>query len=295
MKISQLLASILVLLAGGAAIMYSAEQQKVMDALIATHGGGQQVEASSSTGLRKLNLDLDAERGTVASERAAAVKATEAARVEMLDFRMKRDEAQSRLDEHQEELKTLRDKVKAMDASVAELRGALEKALEEIKAAAALDVAADATSDAVLEGIRATVEREQKRTEEINARLADWQAARTAATEKLAKEKVELNRLTAINDKFFTDYTKNDDEFPLLAVDTRWKFVVFNVGAESGLVAGDATPLLVKRGDTVVAPLRIVTISTKGLVVAEFNPKALTPGVRPEVGDRVFRVKPLGN
>ena len=295
MKISQLLASILVLLAGGAAIKYSADQQKVMDALIATHGGGQQVEASSSTGLRKLNLDLDAERGTVASERAAAVKTTEAARVEMLDYRMKRDEAQGRVDGHQEELTGLRSKVKAMDESVAELRKTLELALEEIRAAAALDVASDATSEAVLESIRATVEREQKRAEELNERLSDWQSARTAATEKLAKEKVELNRLTAINDKFFTDYTKNDDEFPLLAVDGRWKFVVFNVGSDSGLVAGDVTPLLVKRGDTVVAQLRIVTISAKGMVVAEYDPRKLTPGVRPEVGDRVFRVKPMGN
>ena len=70
--------------------------------------------------------------------------------------------------------------------------------------------------------------------------------------------------------------------------------MVFNVGPESGLIAGDATPLLVKRGDVVVAPLRIVTIS-KGMVVAEYDPKQLVPGVRPEVGDRVFRVKPLGN
>ena len=294
MKISQLLVSILVLLAGGAAIMYSSDQQKVMDVVIATHGGGQQVEASSSTGLRKLNLDLDAERGTVSSERAAAVKAAEAARVEMRDSKVKRDDAQARLDEHQASLEGVRSKVKAMDASVAELRQALEAALAKIKASASLDVAEDASSDAVLESIRAVVEREQKRTEEINAKLSDWQAARTAATEKLAKEKVELNRLTAINDKFFSDYSKNDDEFPLLAVDARWKFVVFNVGPDSGMVAGDATPLLVKRGDTVVAPLRITSI-TKGMVVAEYDPKQLTPGVRPEVGDCVFRVKPVGN
>ena len=294
MKISQLLISILVLLAGGAAIMYSTDQQKVMDVVIATHGGGQQVEASSSTGLRKMNLDLDAERGTVASERAAAVKAAEAARVEMRDSKVKRDESQARYDEHQASLEGVRSKVKAMDASVAELRQALESALAKIKASASLDVSEDAGSDAVLEAIRAIVEREQKRTEEINAQLSDWQAARTAATEKLAKEKVELNRLTAINDKFFSDYSKNDDEYPLLAVDARWKFVVFSVGPDSGMVAGDATPLLVKRGDSVVAPLRITSI-TKGLVVAEYDPKQLTPGVRPEVGDRVFRVKPVGN
>lgn len=294
MKISQLLASILVLLAGGAAIMYSADQQKVLDVMIATHGGGQQVEASSATGLRKLNQDLDAERGTVSSERAAAVKGAEAARVEMRDSQVKRDEAQTKLDEHKASLAGVRSKVEAMNKSVEELRASLESAMAEIKTSASLDLGAGASTEAVLESIRGIVEKEQKRTEEITEKLNDWQAARTAATEKLAKEKVELNRLTAINDKFFTDYTKNDDEYPLLAADSRWKFVVFNVGLESGLIAGDATPLLVKRGDVVVAPLRIVTIS-KGMVVAEYDPKQLVPGVRPEVGDRVFRVKPLGN
>ncbi len=294
MKISQLLASILVLLAGGAAIMYTADQQKVMDVVIATHGGGQQVDASSATGLRKLNQDLDAERGTVSSERAAAVKGAEAARVEMRDSMVKRDDAQAKLDDHKASLDGVRRKVEAMKKSVEELRSSLESALAEIKSSASLDLGAGASTEAVLASIRGIVEKEQKRTEEITEKLNDWQAARTAATEKLAKEKVELNRLTAINDKFFTDYSKNDDEYPLLAADSRWKFVVFNVGPDSGLIAGDATPLLVKRGDVVVAPLRIVTIS-KGMVVAEYDPKQLQPGVRPEVGDRVFRVKPLGN
>lgn len=294
MKISQLLASILVLLAGGAAIMYTADQQKVMDVVIATHGGGQQVDASSATGLRKLNQDLDAERGTVSSERAAAVKGAEAARVEMRDSMVKRDDAQAKLDDHKASLDGVRRKVEAMKKSVEELRSSLENALAEIKSSASLDLGAGASTEAVLASIRGIVEKEQKRTEEITEKLNDWQAARTAATEKLAKEKVELNRLTAINDKFFTDYSKNDDEYPLLAADSRWKFVVFNVGPDSGLIAGDATPLLVKRGDVVVAPLRIVTIS-KGMVVAEYDPKQLQPGVRPEVGDRVFRVKPLGN
>lgn len=293
MKISQLLASILVLLAGGAAIMYSSDQQKVMDVLIASHGGGQQVDASSATGLRKLNLDLDAERGTVSSERSAAVKAAEAARVEMMDSNVKRNEAQAKLDEHKESLDGVRRKVQAMKKSAAELEASLKAALKTVKASAALDVS-DTDTEAVLTAIRELVENEKKRTDELNEKLADWQAARKAATERLAKEQVELNRLTAINDKFFTDYSKNSDEFPLLAADNRWKFVVFQAGPDSGLVPGDATPLLVKRGGVVVAPLRIVSIS-KGMVIAEYDPKQLMPGVRPEVGDRAFRVKPLGN
>ena len=294
MKISQLLASILMLAAGGAAIMYSADQQKVMDVLIAAHGGGQQVDASSATGLRKMNQDLDAERGTVASERAAAVKAVEANRIEMRDSNTKRDEAQAKLDADKAELQTVRSKVEAMNESVEKVRVAFNTAVAELKNSEALSVDASADFATVLESIKGVVEREEKRTQEINERLNDWQAARAAATEKLAREKVELNRLTAINDKFFTDYTKNDDEFPVLAVDARWKFVVFNVGPDSGLVAGDANPMLVKRGDEVITALRIVTIS-KGMAVAEYDPAKLPAGVRPELGDRVFRVQPLGN
>ena len=294
MKISQLLASILMLAAGGAAIMYSADQQKVMDVLIAAHGGGQQVDASSATGLRKMNQDLDAERGTVASERAAAVKAVEANRIEMRDSNTKRDEAQAKLDADKAELQTVRSKVEAMNESVEKVRVAFNTAVAELKNSEALSVDASADFATVLESIKGVVEREEKRTQEINERLNDWQAARAAATEKLAKEKVELNRLTAINDKFFTDYTKNDDEFPVLAVDARWKFVVFNVGSDSGLVAGDANPMLVKRGNEVITALRIVTIS-KGMAVAEFDPAKLPAGIRPELGDRVFRVQPLGN
>ncbi len=294
MKISQLLASILMLAAGGAAIMYSADQQKVMDVLIAAHGGGQQVDASSATGLRKMNQDLDAERGTVASERAAAVKAVEANRIEMRDSNTKRDEAQAKLDADKAELQTVRSKVEAMNESVEKVRVAFNTAVAELKNSEALSVDASADFATVLESIKGVVEREEKRTQEINERLNDWQAARAAATEKLAREKVELNRLTAINDKFFTDYTKNDDEFPVLAVDARWKFVVFNVGPDSGLVAGDANPMLVKRGNEVITALRIVTIS-KGMAVAEFDPAKLPAGIRPELGDRVFRVQPLGN
>ena len=294
MKISQLLASILVLLAGGAAIMYSADQQKVMDVLIAVHGGGQQVDASSATGLRKLNLDLDAERASVSAARAEAVKAAEAARVEMRDSILKRDDAQTKYEEHKESLDSVRRKVKSMEESVQTLRESLNKALAQLKNSASLEVSSSATAEEVLNAVRAIVEKEQKRTEEITEKLNDWKASRTAATEQLAKEKVELNRLSAVNDKFFSDYSKNDDEYPILASDSRWKFVVFNVGPDSGLIAGDATPLLVKRGDVVVAPLRIVSIS-KGMVIAEYDVKKLVPGVRPEVGDRVFRVKPLGN
>ena len=294
MKISQLLASILVLLAGGAAIMYSADQQKVMDAVIAAHGGGQQVDANGATGLRKLNQDLDAERGTVSSARSAAVKAAEAARVEMMDNNTKRDEAQAKLADHKASLAGVRRSVDAMAQRVEELRKSFNAAVSHISANDSVKIAESDQFAEVVEGIKGVVAEQEKRTEELTTRLNEWKAERVAATEKLAKEKVELNRLIAVNEKFFDDYSKNDDEYALLAVDARWKFVVFNVGPDSGLVPGDATPLLVKRGGTVIAPLRIVSVN-KGLVVAEYDPAQLQKGIRPELGDRVFRVKPMGS
>lgn len=294
MKISQLLISILVLLAGGAAVMYSADQQKVMNALIATHGGGQQVDVSNATGLRKLNQDLDAERGTGATERSSAIKLTEAARVEMRDAITRRDEMQAQLDAHKEELKNVQADVKAMQASVDTLVNAFNEAMAEIKKSESVEVDASADFTAVLEAIKEAVKKLEETRDEQTKLLEDRNQERTKLVSELAALRVELARLTAINDKFVADYQKNDDEYPVLAVDGRWKFVVFNAGAESGLLPGDSTPVLVKRGGVVITQARILSVSN-GVVVAEYDPKKLMPGVRPELGDRVFRVKPIGN
>ena len=294
MKISQLLISILVLLVGGVTIMYSSDQQKVMNALIAAHGGGQQVELSNATGLRKLNQDLDAERGAGASDRATAVKGTEAARVEMRDAITRREEMQAQLDAHKAELKKVQADVKAMQASVDTLMKAFNDAMSEIKNSELVEVDDNADFTAVLEAIKAAVTRLENVKEEQTKLLEELTQERTDKIKDLGGRRVELARLTAINDKFVSDYQKNDDEYPVLAVDPRWKFVVFNVGAESGLVPGDATPVLIKRGGVVITQVRIVSISN-GVVVAEYDPKTLTPGVRPELGDRAFRVKPIGN
>jgi peptidoglycan hydrolase CwlO-like protein len=294
MKISQLLISILVLLAGGAAVMYSADQQKVMNALIATHGGGQQIDVSNATGLRKLNQDLDAERGTGATERSSAIKLTEAARVEMRDAITRRDEMQAQLDAHKEELKNVQADVKAMQASVDTLVNAFNEAMAEIKKSESVEVDASADFTAVLEAIKEAVKKLEDTRDEQTKLLEDRNQERTKLVSELAALRVELARLTAINDKFVADYQKNDDEYPVLAVDGRWKFVVFNAGAESGLLPGDSTPVLVKRGGVVITQARILSVSN-GVVVAEYDPKKLMPGVRPELGDRVFRVKPIGN
>lgn len=293
MKVSQLVISLLVLLMGVGMIMYSADQQQVMDVLVATHGGGPQVADADATGLRKLNSDLDAEVARISGERSAAIEATEGARVEMRDARDKRNDAEAKLAADRAENEDLKVKVDSATKSAVQLRDTYNDALAKLKSEGSLD--AD-TSDlgALVEAVKAVVDRENARKKDLETQLEEEKVVREAATEKLAKEKVELNRINGINDRFFKDYMKNGDEFALLAVDMRWRFVAFKVGADSGLVAGDTTPLLVKRGPVEVVKLRIISIKD-GMVTAEFDPKTLAPGVRPQVGDLVFRQKPLGS
>lgn len=293
MKVSQLVISLLVLLMGVGLIMYSADQQQVMDVLVATHGGGPQVADADATGLRKLNSDLDAEVARISGERSAAIEATEGARVEMRDARDKRNDAEAKLAADKAENEDLKVKVESATKTTVQLRDTYNAALAKLKSEGSLD--AD-TSDlgALVEAVKAVVDRENARKKDLETQLEEEKVVRAAATEKLAKEKVELNRINGINDRFFKDYMKNGDEFALLAVDMRWRFVAFKVGADSGLVAGDSTPLLVKRGPVEVVKLRIISIKD-GMVTAEFDPKTLAPGVRPQVGDLVFRQKPLGS
>lgn len=293
MKVSQLVISLLVLLMGVGMIMYSADQQQVMDVLVATHGGGPQVADADATGLRKLNSDLDAEVARISGERSAAIEATEGARVEMRDARDKRNDAEAKLAADKAENEELKVKVDSATKTAVQLRDTYNAALSKLKSEGSLD--AD-TSDlgALVEAVKAVVDRENARKKDLETQLEEEKVVREAATEKLAKEKVELNRINGINDRFFKDYMKNGDEFALLAVDMRWRFVAFKVGADSGLVAGDTTPLLVKRGPVEVVKLRIISIKD-GMVTAEFDPKTLAPGVRPQVGDLVFRQKPLGS
>lgn len=293
MKVSQLVISLLVLLMGVGLIMYSADQQQVMDVLVATHGGGPQVADADATGLRKLNSDLDAEVARISGERSAAIEATEGARVEMRDARDKRNDAEAKLAADKAENEDLKVKVESATKTAVQLRDTYNAALAKLKSEGSLD--AD-TSDlgALVEAVKAVVDRENARKKDLETQLEEEKVVRDAATEKLAKEKVELNRINGINDRFFKDYMKNGDEFALLAVDMRWRFVAFKVGTDSGLVAGDSTPLLVKRGPVEVVKLRIISIKD-GMVTAEFDPKTLAPGVRPQVGDLVFRQKPLGS
>ncbi len=292
MKISQLIIVVILAGLGVWGISESLSQRKSMELVITAHGGGPLVEDADATGLRKEKAAITLEASTAATQRAEAVKASESARIEMTDARNKRDDAKAQLENDTAEHEEWVEKAKPAEKRLAELKEEYEKIASDLKNIPELGGETDVT--AIMENLREIVanakETQQKLTEDLEAKKQTCEAA----TKKVADETVEFERVKAINDRFFSDYNKNKDEYPILAVDTRWKFVVFNAGKDSGLVAGDTTPMLVKRNGNLLAKLRIVSV-TAGQVIAEYDPAQLPACVTIEKGDLAFREKPLGS
>ncbi len=292
MKISQLVIVVILAGLGVAGIKYTMDQSTVMNLLIAAHGGGPLVEDADATGLRKEKAALTLEASTAATQRADAVKASESARIEMTDVRNKRDDAQAQYDSDTAEHEGLQPKLKSAEQRLAELKEEYEKIAGELKDIP--EIGGESDVSAFVENLREIVANAKETHTKLAEDLESKKNVCEAATRKVASETVEFERVKAINDRFFSDYNKNKDEYPILAVDTRWNFVVFNVGKDSGLVAGDTTPMLVKRNGQLLAKLRIVSV-TAGQVIAEYDPTQLPAGLRLETGDVAFREKPLGS
>ncbi len=292
MKISQLIIVLILAGLGVMGITCTLDQSATTKLLIAAHGGGAGVEEADATGLRKAKSELTLKASTAATERADAVKASESARIEMTDMRNKRDDAKTQLANDTAERDEWVEKAKPAEKRLAELKAEYEKVSADLKNIPELGGESDVST--IMESLREIVatakENQQKLAEDLEAK----KLVTEEATKKVAGETVEFERVKAINDRFFSNYNKNKDEYPILAVDTRWNFVVFNVGKDSGLVAGDTTPMLVKRNGNLLAKLRIVSV-TAGQVIAEYDPTQLPAGVRLETGDVAFREKPLGS
>ncbi len=292
MKISHLLIVLLVAAVGGAGIYYTSAQKSVMNALIAGHGGGPLVDDSQAGGLRKALKDAEGLAATASTERSAAVDACSSAQVNMVDSLNKRNDSQSKLDRDKGELSDWQGKVKRAQERVEQIKAEFQAAVAELQNVPELGGESDLTT--AMEKLRTVVEQERERNNELKTEHEDKVTVREALTAKVAKETAEWLHVKGINDTFFENYTKNKDEFEILVVDTKWNFVAFNVGKDSGLVAGDSTPLLAKRGDTLLANLRIISIND-GRVIAQYDPQQVPAGLKIQPGDRVFREKPIGH
>lgn len=290
MKIGPLVAIIVLLGLGAAGWVYSSNQATTMKMVINAHGGSADAEA---TGLRRINATLDGQAATAASERKDAMSASKGALTMLNRAIDERKGAQGTLDDSKAEREECLVKIEKAEANRAKTQQEADQLTALLRSLPALGPDAELNMDTV-EKLGTVVKEEAEKNKTLKSDLDEKEVVRKAATDKVAGETAELNRLTEINDKFFSDYSKNGDEFVIQAVDPRWKFVVFTAGKDSGLTVGSSTPLLVKRGDQPLAVLRVVSVSG-GQVIAEYDADKLPAGVNLEVGDRIFRQKPLGS
>lgn len=289
MKIVPLTSIILIIGLGIFGYTLCSDQATTMNLAVGASGGSTDTEPS---GLRQVNKDLEVEVATISKERADALKVQKDAFVMMQRAVEERDTAERKLAESKEELTEWEGKIEEANARIAEVQKERDAALAMLRSMPALGSDVDLAS--AVEKLASVVEEEKKREKTLAQDLEEKGVVRQSATEKVAKEQAELERLTAINNQFFREYTKNSDEYSILAVDPRWKFVVFNAGKDSGIVAGGTTPMLVKRGSEPIITLRVISVSG-GQVIAEYDTEQLPKGMQLEVGDKVFRQKPLGS
>lgn len=289
MKIVPLTSIILILGLGIFGYTLCSDQAATMNLAVGASGGSSD---SEPTGLRQTNKDLEVEVATISKERADSLKQQKDAFVMMQRSVEERDTAERKLEENKESRTEWEEKVKEAQARVEEVNKERETVMATLRSMPALGSDIDLAS--AVEKLASVVEAEKKNQEQMKKDLEEKAVVRESATKKVAKAQAELDRMTEINNQFYRTYTKNSDEFSILAVDPRWKFVVFNAGKDSGIVAGTTTPMLVKRGSEPVITLRVVSVSG-GQVIAEYDADQLPKGLQLEVGDKVFRQKPLGS
>lgn len=287
MKIVPLITIIATLGLGVAGWMYSSHQQTTMKLVVGAVGG-----VDGTSGLKAANQALDATMATAATERKTALEASAQAGIMLQRSAESLAAAEQVLEEEQGKLADMLEKVEEARANQAAYQAEMDALLAYFRSLPALSNVSD-VSEAVAT-LAEVVATERERGQVLATELEEKVTVREAAARRVAGETAELARLDSANRRFEEEYRKNDDEFSILAVDTRWKFVVISVGRDSGLVAGDTTPLIVKRGGNMIATLRITSVSN-GQVIAEYNSEELPAGVVLEVGDRVFVQKPIGS
>lgn len=287
MKIAPLIAIIVTLGLGVAGFMFSSQQQTTMKLVVGVAGG-----PDGSGGLKAVNQSLDGNVASISGERKKALEACAEAATMLQRSAEELAQAESELSSQESALADMQEKVKEAKGRQDEIQAELDALLAFFRSLPALSSVSDLNE--AVSTLESTVNEEKEKASTLSSELESKVTVRDAAAKKVATETAELERLDGANRRFEEEYRKNDDEFTILAVDPRWKFVVFNVGKDSGIVTGDSNPLLVKRGDVMIAKLRVISISGNQ-VVAEFKSEELPAGVMLEVGDRVFMQKPIGS
>jgi hypothetical protein len=191
-------------------------------------------------------------------------------------------EAQDTKDQASADLSNLEQSLKRQEATIAKSKEKLEQIAIQQKE---IDLVV-----AKLDGIT-SVEELIAKEKGLNDTLAEKTAAREEEETKLvASTKMKVNVETQVRDleKKQIERAKmialNGLEATVVAVNQNWGFVMVNAGMSLG-VSGSSS-MLVKRGEELVARLRIVTLAPD-MVVCDVVPDSIAKGARVMPGDKV--------
>ncbi len=287
MKALPVILSSTVLVLSIGAWYYSAQQQDVMNMAIKVSGGN-----SAEGGMSAVQREARSQADEASVAAAEAAKKTQAQYIALNGAGQaieKREAAERQRDEN----------ISYRDGMAAELESTKERHADAQARAEAMlatmreleDLAAVADLSEAVETFQDVVQNAKEKKEELVPELESLVTAREAATKKVADETTELARLDQINRDFEANYRKNANEYVVRVVDPARNIIIFTASKDSGLVAGDTTPLIVKRGKTTVATLRVESIKN-GEVVAKYTTAA---GQKIRVGDNIIHEKPHGS
>ena len=277
---------------GAAALMlvgfqYASKQSTTLRMLVDARTG----LGTEATGMALTNKDLESQAALVAKKRSDAMKANEQALAMARKAQEDLDAAKYALEEHTGKLEDIKARIAEAEKRYKELEAENERIIAALHSVPLLaDVAPDEANSKIEEHVKDYDAKYDETKTQVDAKESE----RTKLTQEVGGLEVDLAGKLDINKRFMDTYRKNGDEFTIEAVDPQWHFVVFKAGEDSGLYAGDNSPLLVQRNGVAITTLRVVSVSG-GQIVAEYDEKTLPRGVRLEVGDRVFRMKPLGS
>jgi len=119
----------------------------------------------------------------------------------------------------------------------------------------------------------------------VDTELEETQTLVAAAAESVASKESSLARVNKTLADRRQGIVRNTNESTITAVNPDWGFVVVGAGRTQGMSADQ--PLLVKRGNTYIARLAIVSLEDNQLI-ADIVPDSLAPGARVLPGDRVI-------
>lgn len=266
---------------------YAANQSTTMRMLVDAHTG----LGTEPEGIAQLNKNLETEAAMVAKRRADALAANQEARELARKAREDMEAVQAELERSRGELEEIQGKISEAEARRKEVEEENRKVIDAMHSVPLLADASPEEANGVIEN---HVKEFDSAYEKLAADLESKQQERAKLNAEVAGLEVALKKRQDTNTRFMETYRRNGEEFVVDSVNPDWHYVVFDAGKDHGFFPGDPTKLLLYRNGISIATLRIVNVNGSQ-IVAEYDETTLPRGITVEVGDRIFRQKPLGS